>query len=168
MDQFSMFESPELTVLETIRPVLDTVLAENRLGPEYLSFEKRGQYWSIVFNTSSVVARLGTGRSKYLEIPTAPLAFSAMYRSYVGNLNSAYTRLPLVSLSQVKDYDGMLVLSLKHVIDQIPKEYDCCSRYRECSDSKACIHPDIEFSLKCGYRRIMRDGRIFYGKNRNI
>jgi len=54
------------------------------------------------------------------------------------------------------------------VIDAIPKQFDCCSRYEECSNAKRCIHPNPETALICGYRKIMKKGRIYYGKNKNI
>lgn len=47
-------------------------------------------------------------------------------------------------------------------------EFDCCSRYEACSNAKACIHPNIKFALGCRYRYNLMDGKIFYGKNKNI
>lgn len=46
--------------------------------------------------------------------------------------------------------------------------FGCCSRYVECSDAKHCIHPDIMFAVQCAYRQNLHNGKIFYGKNRNI
>lgn len=46
--------------------------------------------------------------------------------------------------------------------------FDCCSRYESCSDAGHCIHPDIMFAKQCTYRQQLMDGRIFYGKNRNV
>lgn len=46
--------------------------------------------------------------------------------------------------------------------------FGCCSRYEECSDAKHCIHPDVMFSGMCAYKYNLKDGKIFYGKNKNI
>lgn len=46
--------------------------------------------------------------------------------------------------------------------------FDCCSRYIDCSNNKACIHPDKQFAGGCRYRQKLRTGIIFFGKNRNI
>jgi hypothetical protein len=46
--------------------------------------------------------------------------------------------------------------------------FGCCSRYEKCSDMKRCIHPDKLIARGCEYRSHLVDGRIFYGKNRNI
>lgn len=47
--------------------------------------------------------------------------------------------------------------------------FDCCSRYMECSNKKSCIHPDYLYaSGACNYKKQLENGRIFYGKNRNV
>ncbi len=50
----------------------------------------------------------------------------------------------------------------------IGEGFGCCHRYEQCSDAKRCIHPEALVSLACSYRRNLEQGRIFYGKNRNI
>lgn len=42
-------------------------------------------------------------------------------------------------------------------------DFGCCSRYRECSDARRCLAPDIGHG--CMYRRNLEAGRIFYGRN---
>ena len=44
----------------------------------------------------------------------------------------------------------------------------CCSHYVECSDALHCVNLNIETSFSCAYRQNLNNGRIFYGKNRNI
>ena len=46
--------------------------------------------------------------------------------------------------------------------------FGCCHRYVECSDQRKCLHPDILHSKGCMYRVNLENGRIFYGKNKNI
>lgn len=43
--------------------------------------------------------------------------------------------------------------------------FGCCSSYRACSDAKACVIPDRNYSKNCIYRRNLERGHIFYGKN---
>lgn len=45
--------------------------------------------------------------------------------------------------------------------------FGCCSRYRACSDAKACLIPDLSYSKNCIYRTHLEAGNIFYGKNAN-
>lgn len=48
------------------------------------------------------------------------------------------------------------------------EQFGCCSRFMECSDARKCIHPDALFAAACIYRRNLENGKIYYGKNRNI
>ena len=43
--------------------------------------------------------------------------------------------------------------------------FACCSRYRQCSDAKTCLIPNLSHSKSCLYRKSLDDGNIFYGKN---
>lgn len=52
--------------------------------------------------------------------------------------------------------------------DNLKYDFDCCSRYMECSDNKKCVHPDLKRAVYCNYRKKLINGIIFYGKNRNI
>ena len=46
----------------------------------------------------------------------------------------------------------------------IPKAagFACCSRYKECSDAKKCIHPNRLYAKACQYRKNLEEGNIFY------
>lgn len=60
---------------------------------------------------------------------------------------------------------------LRTILTRLQYQYStfaCCSRYEACSDARSCIHPDVKFALGCQYRRNLMEGKIFYGKNRNI
>lgn len=45
--------------------------------------------------------------------------------------------------------------------------FDCCSRYRECSDAKKCLIADADYSNACNYRRKLESGTVLFGKNAN-
>lgn len=46
--------------------------------------------------------------------------------------------------------------------------FGCCSSFEKCSDAKKCVHENKLYSKACIYRGNLDQGRIFYGKNRNI
>ncbi len=46
--------------------------------------------------------------------------------------------------------------------------FGCCSRYEKCSDAKKCLHENRLYALGCAYYHSLREGRIFYGKNRHV
>lgn len=43
--------------------------------------------------------------------------------------------------------------------------FACCSRYRACSDARACLIPELDYSVNCIYRKNLENGRVFAGKN---
>ncbi len=46
--------------------------------------------------------------------------------------------------------------------------FGCCSSFERCSNEKRCVHPNKLYSKACMYRAHLDEGRIFYGKNRNV
>ena len=46
--------------------------------------------------------------------------------------------------------------------------FGCCSSFEKCSDAKKCLHENKLYSKACMYRGNLDEGRIFYGKNRNV
>ena len=46
--------------------------------------------------------------------------------------------------------------------------FGACSSFMECSDAKKCVHENKLYSKACMYRDNLDQGRIFYGKNRNV
>jgi len=46
--------------------------------------------------------------------------------------------------------------------------FGCCNDHVRCSDVGHCLHEDDKFYLGCIYRKNLEEGRIFYGKNRNV
>ena len=79
-----------------------------------------------------------------------------------------YFRLVIDETHPLEDYTDFLTRIAGETVNRYPKEWDCCSRYEECSDAKKCVHPDKAIALGCGYRKILASGRIFYGANRNV
>lgn len=46
--------------------------------------------------------------------------------------------------------------------------FGCCSKFIECSDARKCVHENKIYSMGCKYRMNLENGKIFYGKNKNI
>lgn len=46
--------------------------------------------------------------------------------------------------------------------------FGCCHQFEKCSDAKKCLHENKLYARGCTYRRHLNEGRIFYGKNRNV
>ena len=69
-------------------------------------------------------------------------------------MSSGFWRVKLGG-DAIENHADVLAKVVIATIDRMPKEWDCCSRYLECSDAKHCVHPDPAFALGCGYRKIL-------------
>ena len=167
----SGFESPhakELAAYEEMLPQLQEAARSAGGNGESIAI-KHGKSYSSVWFASLLAFRLCLRKSKYIEVPDESkdvVADLAPLRDQK-KAASGFWRVSLddTPIAACSDILGEVI---KAAIDRMPKEWDCCSRYEECSNAKACIHPDKEFALACGYRKILNSGRVFYGKNRNV
>lgn len=158
-EQLTMFPLSEPEKIRmAILDAINQVVAENWLeGLEATENELKpkgsAKEWSFTFQ-NSVVARLFYGKvAKYIKILAGDDDGRKIY--FAEGQNSAEWLPSLRKAAQA-------------AIEQIPKDFSCCSHYAECSDAKRCIHPDKNFALGCFYRKQMVRGKIFYGENRNI
>lgn len=161
MDQVTLFQVSEQDAYNAIKPRLLSILDKNWADSSLLSFEKRKSYYSIIFD-GSVVARLKGGKKPYIEFPLSNVDILD------GKKRDAYTRVSLDNLDKAPDYGIYFETSLQAIIDAIPKEFSCCSRYMECSNKMHCLNPDKDLAMRCGYRKVLMSGKVFYGVNRNV
>lgn len=166
MDQVSIFSFPEQEAYLKIKLDLEKVIVENGLDPSSLKFEKRRNYCSVMFE-GSVVTRIADKPNPYISIPFSAIASFDNLSSFNGIRSNEFIRFQLLSLDDINSYLGMIQFALNTVIDRNPKEFSCCSRYLECSNARVCTNPNKDLAIKCGYRKILKSGRVFYGENRN-
>lgn len=152
-----------------ILPLLRSLQNERNISLDDLHFVECKGYCSLYFKTF-LAFQIKIGKLKsYLAAPTSivkELPADDTYYQIPSNPN--FTRIPI--------HDGLLTAAQRaavyaitlSTIDRCQKDFDCCSRYMECSDAKMCIHPDKKLAIGCGYRKILESGTVFYGKNRNI
>ena len=170
MNQQSLFDTLELdeTALErklykNWEPVIFKACKEYGLHLSDFSLRENKGYSSVYFN-ATLVARLHIrGKDHYVSIPW----------SWSDNLPDGVRASRLKDgRAKIKKSDAErpeVVRAIIHaMVLHFPKEYDCCSRFEECSDAKQCTNPDRTSALGCGYRKILASGRVFCGKNRNI
>ena len=165
MEQIELFSDPQKDAAILLKDAVAKVVAESELPLNNLFIRKNSGYYSVVF-FDGVVLQVGGKRKKYISLPTSILRRMESYRHLAAD--KEYTKIFIADFSEVTNYEAFAKCAMQVVIDRMPVEFDCCSRYLECSDAKSCTHPDKEFSLKCGYRKILKSGRIFYGRNRNV
>nr|DAJ73133.1 MAG TPA: hypothetical protein [Caudoviricetes sp.] len=170
MKQQSLFDTLELdeTALErklydTWEPSIIDACEELGLHSADFSLRKNKGYSSVYFNTNLVARMHIRGKDHYVSIPG----------SWSDSLPPGIKVLPQKD-GRVKirkadaESPGVVKAIICAMVLHFPKEYDCCSRFEECSDAKQCTNPDRALALGCGYRKILASGKVFYGKNRNI
>ena len=188
VDQIDFFETAatEEYVYSLLLPVLTDVLRSNNAGTNNIKCERLKNYSSVSYQRYEPFFPVEDQK------PADTLAFRICCRGnhhYFG-ISSTYAASAPAEINQyiTRDgrsdgyvnyefdptADGILVFAdflasvLDMVLDTLPKEFDCCSRYEECSNKKCCLHPHPGMATSCGYRKILKSGRIFYGPNRNI
>lgn len=163
------YQRREMDFLESIRPALAAAIAEKSGPEESLSFSTRKEYAAASFLNFTVFRLRLRAAQQYFSVPT-------LFRDLIPetfptkSLKSQpdFIRLLIDAEHPKESYVEFLSLIAGETVNRYPKEWDCCSRYMECSDAGKCVHPDKAFALECGYRKILASGRIFYGKRRNI
>lgn len=89
--------------------------------------------------------------------------------SSILSADAHWCKIKLLNKDDVFKYITQLVSIYNNLLAVTSGEqFGCCSRFMECSDAKKCIHSDALFAAACIYRRNLEDGKIFYGKNRNV
>lgn len=128
-----------------------------------------GGYTVVKFGNLTAFRLKIRGKQHYISIP---LSLTDLIPegapSKKPTKNEKYHRVLITDEHPLDGYISFLANVVSETVNRYPKEWDCCSRYLECSDTKTCVHPNKAFALVCGYRKILSEGRIFYGKNRNI
>lgn len=158
----------ERAFLEKALPILREAAESKNADPNDITSEVLSSYSSVKFR-SSIICRLKLrGKKWYISIP------KRLQKVIPENLETTTTASEKdflrITFEQLTDSSAISLMEEATLlaIELVPKEYDCCSRYEECSNAKVCIHPNPAFSLLCGYRKILGSGQIFYGENRNI
>lgn len=174
MEQLDMFstEPTEQSVYNALAGLLQAVIQKNNANKEKLILKKQKSYSVVRFGPQLSFRICCRNGHHYFGISNAYI--NCANEAVLKNITSDGASDGFTNFEFEPNTDGVLLFGeflsavLDMTIDSIPKQFDCCSRYEECSNAKSCIHPNPDTAVTCGYRKIMKQGRIFYGKNRNI
>lgn len=175
-DQTSLFPKTEKELgmereeafFEQAFPALQEAAKSRNANPEDITYKVSSTHTSLKFRSSLICKLKLRGKKWYISIPNR---LQEVIPEGVETTTIASEKQFLRIAFDLLADSGILSLMEKATllaIELVPKEFDCCSRYMECSNAKVCVHPDPAFSMLCGYRKILKSGRIFYGENRNI
>ena len=169
LSEFDATGKKEKEVLEDLLPRLKKAAASVGADPESVRIRSGKSYSSLLYANSLCFRLCLRTNTRYIEVPEASEKVICNNAIHVDSKKVAggFFRFGIQE-SHISHYGEMLESLVIDVINRLPKEWDCCSRYMECSDAKQCVHPNKAFALGCGYRKILASGRVFYGKNRNV
>lgn len=165
----------EQEAFELVAPVLKEMLVADNLSADYLFFKQsktdNAQYSSAyLFNENTLFCRISfRGKQSFFSVSSkyeALIPIGVEYKIQKSDPN--YCRISIASPGEFANYLELLKKILELQVDAYPADFGCCSRYEACSDAMKCIHPNPDMALRCTYRKNMKKGRIFYGKNKNI
>ena len=72
--------------------------------------------------------------------------------------------MPAIDFDTEEDVLTYIVsfLELAIITYEAPKEFVCCSRYKECSERKECVNPNKIRAKQCYYRDNIENGIIYF------
>ena len=160
----------EDSVYDILKNTLLEIVYSNNVSPEKLILKTGKSYSSVFYDTQMAFRICCRDNHHYFGVSTiyTKLAPATLTQNITKDGRSeGFTNFAFdASHNGILQFAEFLSSVLDFAIDSLPKEFDCCSYYEECSNAKHCINPRI--ATGCGYRRIMKKGRIFYGSNRNV
>ncbi len=149
-------------------PVLREAAKSRNANPEDITYDTLASYSSAYFRSSLIFRLKLRGKKWYIAIPKRLKEVIPENTETTETVSEKdFLRIAFETLTDSGVVSLMEAATLL-AIELVPKEFDCCSLFEACSDAKACVHPDPAFSMLCGYRKILKSGRVFYGRNRNI
>ena len=168
MEQTSLgLDNAVLTDNDKIKSALEYELS-NSEASKFLRVESNKDGSISIKAISAFAAKIKFGKkASYIEVKDA-------YIGIFKDCEIMYPKngLPRVMVSNINDVIVLMAplseVYMKALAELAGDPVGCCHRYVECSDARQCQHPDYLTSLACAYKKNLDEGRIFYGKNKNI
>lgn len=163
----------ERKAYSAIEPALCDTLVNDNLSADFVFFREgdaqKSQFSSVyLFSENNLLFRICfRGKQHYISIPVQykeMIPDNAEYKIMASD--SGFCRIFVNSVQDVVELTDMLCDIVELQTDAYPADFGCCSRYEACSDAYRCIHPDPNMAIRCIYRKNLKQGKIFYGKNR--
>lgn len=153
----------EQDIYDFLHPHLVQILVTNCVGADSIKSECGKQFTSVQYirpdqipgnSAGQLVFRILARKNKYsFDVPDA----------------DGYRTIPFIPTAEgISVHIPDIQKALDAAIDSAPCEYSCCSRVEQCSDALRCINPHPYIAANCKYRKILKSGKVFYGRNRNI
>lgn len=144
------------------------------LKPDYpRGVNPNGKAKNNLINIKSVLKKTDPVETLIVSIPDSILP---MVRSHFPDLSLVKKKSDPITRANIavdsnnlnEFFNFVIKLVLDNYFTEGSDAFGCCSRYEACSDAKKCLHENKLYARNCIYGAHLAEGRIFYGKNRNV
>lgn len=164
-------------IVEKILEASKNIACKNGIDEKYIQLYIRMKKDSIS-EISSYSVKLDKNQIVLIPFKCTCIKISRKMRNKINVPNDIQIKeiksLPIISELRFKNLNenffSLISDCTQYAIDNYKPldHFGCCGKYLECSNEKKCLHDDIFYAKRCGHRKNLEAGRIFYGINRNI
>lgn len=192
--QLSLFDLNNETYVDKIQNILDVISAERDLPAGCLNIKKQdnindGEYLIEIFEPEypaindagvkkGVISSLLILKEAHLKTETRyNIIIQEKFFNMIAEPDNATIKRTkssdYVTVTYNEPNDSYLdyinsVINLRVRTYKSKESFGCCSKFNACSDAKKCLHENVLYATGCKYRQSLDEGKIFYGKNRNV
>lgn len=110
------------------------------------------------FRNESIKYHVFIVKKRMLNLITAPEC--SMIKNFESDELNTYVCFSDFNESAMKFIEQVIRYYVEHF--EPADKFGCCSKYRECSEAKKCLHNNKFYSKACWYRKNLESGNIFY------
>lgn len=159
----------EQIYFDQIKEQLRTFLAEDHIPTSALAISGTKADSAIKLSASVLCRFCFRSKGKrYFAVPVSYSNVLGTHFAFESKKDMMVCYIDQISNEDLQRLAELLKDIIRQAVYSLPKEFDCCHLYEQCSDAKRCVQEDWSYALGCGYQRIMKRGKYFYGKNRNV
>ena len=172
MEQMSLEDMvpEERRAYDLLYPQLSDIIFDAPIESGVLVFEEQSNYSSVYFlDGNELFFKIRIRKKSRYFVIAEEFADTLPEDAVISRTKSdeGRIRIALQSYEDILKYVNTFRAILTRLCGR-HREIGCCGRYLQCSDAGKCLHPDPKVALSCWYQQNLRDGKIFYGKNKNI
>ena len=147
---------------------ISDILKEHEKPLENVKLKYNKDYQMIFIEDTAAFRITLNSKSKYIS---TKVRYEHLFRQPL-KLSSIDSDSEWIRYSITTEYDldeiSNVILYIYDDCKPSGPMFGCCSRFNACSDEKKCVHPDKVYAKNCWYQENLKQGKIFYGVNRNI
>lgn len=172
MEQLGFLEDKkDINVNEFCNNVIEILKHSDADAEKSVSFKKYKSHTTILFGENIVCLKIVFG-TKYSFFAVSPRFKNVLQENgvlYSVEMSTKWLRVEINKPTDIFTYKQLVIDLYNYCMELNSSDsFDCCSRYMQCSDALKCVNPHPEVYKYCKYKNKLKNGIVYYGKNRNI